>query len=98
MDKDQELLGEGFADALEEIKKVRINRREQYGDTYSEDSSAFLYFQIENKLKRLKLQFKDFELKREDKMLSVAKDSLIDLCCYSMFLIEKIKKIQDEIK
>jgi len=86
-----EKVGEGFWEVLELAMKIRINRREQYGDTYQDDELTFLYYQIRNKLKRFRSQLQIDGLTEKIKDEEVAIDSLVDLICYSAFAIENIK-------
>jgi len=85
-------VGEDFISALSEVIKIRKDRRLQYGDTYLSDDLQFLKYQLENKLKRLNMQMKDGTIISQDKNIECAKDSCIDICNYSLFLLAKILK------
>lgn len=85
-------LGVDYSRALKDVLETRIDRRKQYGDTFMEDDDMFLRFQIENKLKRLKLQFEDEKVSKDAFKRTTAKDSLIDLVNYAIFLIAKMNE------
>lgn len=85
-------VGSEFLTELVEVLKVRIDRRKQYGDTYLEDDEIFLRMQIENKLKRLKINFENEKVSIDPDKRATAKDSLRDLVNYSIFLLAKIEK------
>ena len=92
----EEDVGLDYLKALLEITNVRKNKRKQYHDTFLSDDILFLQYQIENKLKRLRLQIKDGNLIDAIDNIETAKDSLIDICNYSLFLIAKINLIQND--
>ena len=87
------LAGHGFISSVLSAVKIRIDRRAQYKDTYRYDDLLHLFYQMKNKLKRVKLQIhledgKDF-LTPAGK--ETALDSLRDLICYAAFAIENIE-------
>lgn len=88
----EELVGKDYLEALEKVIQVRAERRKQYGDTFMEDDEIFLRIQIENKVKRLKIQFEDEKVSQDPDKRKTALDSLKDLCNYSMFLIAQLEK------
>jgi hypothetical protein len=87
-----EEIGFEYEEALMDVIKVRKERKKQYGNTFLDDDEIFLRFQIENKLKRLKLQFEDEKISLDPQKRETALDSLKDLCNYSIFLIAKIEQ------
>lgn len=88
----EELVGSDFLNAIREVVEVRVARRKQYGDTFLEDDDIFLRIQIENKVKRLKLQFENEQVSLDEDKRKTAIDSLIDNCNYSLFLLCKLFK------
>ena len=85
--------GEGFVEALCEAIRIRIERRDEYGDSYEDDELTFLYYQMRNKLKRIKLQ-----ISMDDGVESVnphatktIEDSLKDLICYASFALNNVE-------
>jgi hypothetical protein len=88
----ENLLGLEFVEALKKVLNVRKNKRLQYGDAYLNDDILFLKFQIENKLKRLTIQFENNKLKNGLVHEETAIDSLIDLANYAIFMIAVINK------
>lgn len=85
-------VGIEFLESLQEVIEVRKSRRKQYGDTYLEDDEIFLRLQIENKLKRLKINFENEKISLDKEKRETALDSLKDLVNYSIFLISKTKQ------
>ncbi len=84
---DSEDLGEEYLKALEKVLAVRKERRHQYGDTFLEDEEIFLRLQIENKVKRLKINFENEKISEDKSKESTAIDSIIDNIHYSIFLL-----------
>lgn len=83
-------VGKEFLESLQEVIEIRKSRRLQYGDSYLEDDEIFLRLQIENKLKRLKINFENEKVSFIKEKRENALDSLKDLVNYSIFLISKI--------
>ena len=87
------LVGLEFLEALTKVIEIRVDRRKQYGDTFLEDDDIFLRVQLENKLKRLKLQFEGDVISKDEQKRLTALDSLKDLCNYAIFMIAKLEKV-----
>jgi len=85
-------VGKEFLEALEEVLKIRIQKRKVYSDTFLDDDMLFLKYQAENKLKRLSMQMQNGELKELKENTETAKDSAIDIVNYMIFLICKINR------
>ena len=85
-------VGEEYTKALKSVLEVRANRRKQYGDTFLDDADMFLLAQMENKLKRFRLQFDNLKLSTDQDKKETALDSLKDLVNYAIFQIAKIEK------
>ncbi len=84
--------GKEFIEALENVLEVRKKKRLVYKDTFMSDDIQFLCYQIDNKIKRLKLQIENGELKELQENTETAKDSCIDIVNYALFLIAKINR------
>jgi hypothetical protein len=80
----------GYLKALEEVLKIRLERRELYGDSWKENKDWELLAFIKNKVGRLE----DFILnKNVSKNYENEIDCLKDLINYSLFLLEnKLKE------
>ncbi len=70
-------LGKEYTEELEEVLKIRANRKKIYGDSFLEETPEALLVMIEGKIKRYKAS-NDLENK---------KDSLRDLINYVLFLL-----------
>lgn len=88
----EELVGISYLEAIEKVVQIRVDRKKQYGDTYLADEDYFLLAQIENKVKRFKLQFENLEVSNDKDKKITALDSLKDLCNYSLFMIAKLER------
>jgi hypothetical protein len=88
----EDLVGLPFLEAITKVIEIRVDRRKQYGDTFLEDDDIFFRVQMENKLKRLKLQFEGDQISKDEDKRKTALDSLKDLCNYSLFMIAKLEK------
>lgn len=84
--------GEEYAKALEEVLKVRESRMAQYGNTYLDDDFLFLYYQVNNKMKRFSLQLDRNSGVENIKDRDVALDSAIDCANYALFIVSKLLK------
>jgi len=85
-------VGKEFVEALDEVLKIRIQKRKVYSDAFLDDDMLFLKYQAENKLKRLSMQMQNGELKELKENTETAKDSAIDIVNYMIFLICKINR------
>jgi hypothetical protein len=94
----QENLGEEYKRALEEVLRVRESRMNQYGNTYLEDDFLFLYYQVQNKMKRFSLQLDRVNNIESIKDRDVALDSAVDCVNYALFIIAKLIKDRDREK
>lgn len=88
----EKLVGLEYLEAVTKVIEVRVNRRKQYGDSFFEDDDIFLRVQMENKLKRFKLQFEGDDVSNDIDKRRTALDSLKDLCNYALFAISKLEK------
>ena len=83
----EEEVGLDFLLILEKLIKIRKDKRIIYQDTYLEDTHDFLLMQIENKIKRTKLQILN---KSSDNNIEKLEDNLLDCAVYCIFLAAKI--------
>jgi len=95
-----EKYGDGFVRSLRAAAEVRAERRKSYGDTYRNDYLMFLYYQMNNKIKRFKSQIAFDGNSEYVKDVSVAVDSLLDLICYAAFAFENTmaKELNDDVR
>ena len=84
--------GKEYLEALEEMLKIRKQKRIVYGDVFLTDDLLFLKYQAENKLKRLTAQMNSGELKELKENTETAKDSAIDIINYMLFFVAKVNK------
>jgi hypothetical protein len=87
---DSEKLGREFILAVEKVAEIRASRRAQYADEYLTDDYLFLCYQIQNKVKRFKLQMQMDSSKESIKNKEVALDSALDCTNYALFLVAKL--------
>lgn len=73
----------GYLEALQEVFKIRLNRKPLYGDSWKEDSDFEILVQIKNKIGRLEKRIKS-EIKEYENEI----DCLIDIINYSLFLLQ----------
>jgi len=78
----RELAGENYWDALMTCVEVRIDRREEYADTYVDMEFTELHSQIQGKLRRVLNATSD----------TTYLDSIRDLVNYSAFALERAMK------
>lgn len=69
----------GYKDALEAVIKRRLLGQEKYGNRWLEDNMEDLYFLVQMKARRVA------HSKAKDALI----DSLIDLCNYSLFCLQR---------
>lgn len=87
-----------FKEALIEVLKVRSDRAKIYGSQFIKDPDWALLAEIRQKYLRTKMLLIDNKSNNlNEKQYEKLEDTLIDLCNYSLFLLQKkIKKIKDE--
>ena len=75
----------GYEEALEEVKKIRMQRKKEYGDSWQDMEPWELLAFIKEKTRRAVMSWKKGNTER-------LKDSLIDLTNYSLFLLQNLKR------
>lgn len=83
-------VGNEYLDAIDAVIKVRVDRKKLYESTFLDDSFDFLTMKIEDKLKRAKMNLKNYNNAKGSYENSI--DSFIDLCNYALFAIAKLQK------
>lgn len=78
--------GKEYAIALGKVLKIRQDRKDQYGDKYLEDTYDELVTQVNDKMKRVKLNV----AYQSDSQYETALDAALDAVNYSIFIAAKI--------
>lgn len=76
----------GYGEALNEVIRIRLNRKKIYGDSWKEMDDYKLLVFIENKLGRYKDCVKF--IRTQKYIYETEIDTLIDLINYSLFLLQ----------
>lgn len=79
-------LGEEYSDALGKVMRVRQERRDQYGDKFLTDTYDELITQVNDKMKRVKLNVSH----QGENQYETALDAALDAVNYSIFIAAKI--------
>lgn len=82
MNIEAEEVGLDFYEMLDKLINIRLQKRQIYGDTYLEDTPEFLLMQMENKLKRIRLNLKNNQTNAIENVI----DNCLDVGIYSLFL------------
>ena len=81
----------GYLKALETVLHVRLERKKLYGNAWKENKDWELLTHIKNKVGRLEKFILDSRLRNKNYENEI--DCLIDLCNYTLFLLEnKLKE------
>lgn len=89
---DSQNVGPEFIEAIEAVAKIREQRAVQYRDEYLNDDYLFLCYQVQNKIKRFKLQMNVGAGQESISNKEVALDSAIDAANYAIFMVAKLLK------
>jgi hypothetical protein len=87
---DSQSVGPEFIEAIEAVAKIREQRAAQYRDEYLNDDYLFLCYQVQNKIKRFKLQMNVDSGNESISNKEVALDSAIDAANYAIFMVAKL--------
>ena len=80
-------VGNEYKEVLEEVVRVRSQRKKLYGDSYSEMDSLGHAYHAQNKIKRLM-----FNIKSGNKNYESAKDNALDIINYMLFFLIMLEK------
>lgn len=88
----QERAGDDFMEAIKLAVEKRVERRNQYGDSYKVDELLYQFYLARAKLMRFRTQLSTDGDWEEVRNQETALDSLVDSICYTAFAVEGLVK------